>query len=126
MNALRRIAAQVQEVQVIEPPQRIEVGKGCSLALLPIHPPEIDALGFQGMMQDFEVGLRESGIGDVERRTASPVAGSLPSLRSMAGYAASCGQTPSAGCRLRAVFKPSECRSASSARGSGKRSRFQV
>jgi hypothetical protein len=66
MNALRRIAAQVQEVQVIEPPQRIEVGAGRSPALLPVHPPEIDSLRFQGMVQDFEVGLREGGIGDVE------------------------------------------------------------
>ncbi len=56
----------VQEVVVVEQPERIEPGNAGDPALLPVEPPEVDALGLARMVQLLEVGLQERGVGGVE------------------------------------------------------------
>ena len=51
-GALGAIPAQVVKMQVIDPPQRVEPRQWRWIALLPVHPPEIDAIGFLGVVQD--------------------------------------------------------------------------
>ena len=61
------LAGQVVEVQVIEPPQRVQPGHARVRALLPVHPPEVDAHPFQGVVQHLEISVGEARVGDVER-----------------------------------------------------------
>ena len=63
---LRRVAAEVVEMEVVEEPERVEIFDLGGRPLLPVHPPEVDPLRFEGMVQVFEIRLDVSGIGDVE------------------------------------------------------------
>lgn len=54
-------------MEVVEPPKRVETLHLALLPLLPVHPPEINAHRFLGMMKQFEISAGEMGIGDVER-----------------------------------------------------------
>src|SRR6185503_1664595 len=89
-RSLPFITAQILEMKMVQPPQRIETGYFRLLTLLPIHPPEIDTLpvltpgpsprfvfaiaplsasgrgGFERMMKDFKVAFHEARVGNVE------------------------------------------------------------
>ena len=51
---------------MVEPQQRIEAPDLRSLALLPVHPPEVDPLILQGMVQQFKVVLDIALVGDTK------------------------------------------------------------
>ena len=60
------VARGVEEVEVVEQPQRVEPRQLGHLALLPVQPPEVDALVLERVVQLLEVGLEERGVGGVE------------------------------------------------------------
>ena len=60
------IPPKVVEVQVVEPPQRVQAGQRRPRALLPIQPPEIYPLRLQRVVQQLEVGAHEVRVGAVE------------------------------------------------------------
>ena len=60
------IPSQVIEMQVVEPAERVQSGQAGKFALLPVDPPEIDALLFIGMVQNFEIALRKPGVSNIE------------------------------------------------------------
>jgi hypothetical protein len=61
------VTGQVIEVEMIEPPQRVQPTQRRLRPLLPIHPPEVNAHLFQWMVEHLEVGVGEAWVGDVER-----------------------------------------------------------
>ena len=60
------ISPKIVVVKVINHPERVEAGDIALFSLLPIHPPEVDAILFIRMMKDIEVTFHEVRIGDVE------------------------------------------------------------
>src|SRR6266568_552856 len=56
----------ISEVDVVEPPCRCDAGYFCVGFLLPIEPPEIDALLLERMEDEVEVICGEFLVGDVE------------------------------------------------------------
>ncbi len=66
------VAGQVVEMQVVEPPQWVQPAQRRRRALLPVHPPEIDADVLQIVMEHLEVGVGETRVGNIEgNRVAS-------------------------------------------------------
>ena len=59
-------ASRVGEVQMVEPGERIHPGEVAACALLPVDPPEIDALLFKRVMQQREVVLGKLAVGDAK------------------------------------------------------------
>ena len=53
-------------MQMIEPEEGVQTGSSRLSALLPVHPPEIDTLVFQGVMKNLEVGLSESRMSNIK------------------------------------------------------------
>ena len=64
-GAFAPVAAQVQKVQVIQPPQRVEPVQACFVALLPVQPPEVDAARFLRVVEHLEVRRREGRVGQI-------------------------------------------------------------
>src|SRR4051812_17801253 len=60
------LALLVSEMDIVEPPGGIHAGHAGVLLLLPVEPPEIDALFFQRVQHEIEIVLRELLAGDVE------------------------------------------------------------
>ena len=60
------LPARVEVMIVVERPKGIEAGCFCLLSLLPIYPPKINALAFERMVKNLEIGLHKLGIGNVE------------------------------------------------------------
>ena len=56
----------VVKVQVVEPGQRVEPLHLRALALLPVHPPEIDALLFHRVVEQLEIVLDKALVGDAK------------------------------------------------------------
>ena len=61
------VARGIEEVEMVQHPQRVDAVHPGVLALLPVDPPEIDAVVLQTPVQYGEVGLQEGRVGDVER-----------------------------------------------------------
>jgi len=53
-------------VQVIEPEERVQTSGAGLGALLPINPPEINALIFERVMEQREIGFSESRVSNVK------------------------------------------------------------
>ncbi len=53
-------------MKVVEHPERIETGDAALAALLPVHPPEVDAVLFIGMVKDLEIAFHKMRVGNVE------------------------------------------------------------
>jgi hypothetical protein len=56
----------VSEVKVVEPERRVDAGHVCVRFLLPVEPPEINALLFERVVQDAEVIVDELAVRDAE------------------------------------------------------------
>ena len=54
-------------MEVVEHPQRVDALDARVGALLPVEPPEVDALVLERVVEDLEVGVEERAVGDVER-----------------------------------------------------------
>ncbi len=52
---------------MVEQPERVDAGQAALAALLPVDPPEVDALRFERPVQLVEVRLQEPPVGGVER-----------------------------------------------------------
>jgi hypothetical protein len=61
------VAPGVEEVEVVEHPQRVDPVDARVGALLPVEPPEVDALLLERVVHNLEVGAQELRVGDVER-----------------------------------------------------------
>ena len=57
------IAGQIIVVQVVEPPERIQSLYPGIDAVLPVNPPEVDALRLDRVVQQFKIGPDEARIG---------------------------------------------------------------
>src|SRR4051794_5489490 len=64
----RALAAprRVEKMQVVEPGQRVKALDLAGLALLPVEPPEIDALLLHRVMQQFEIMLHKLAVAGPE------------------------------------------------------------
>ena len=60
------VARRVQVVEVVEQPQRVQPRQLGDLALLPVQPPEVDAVVLERVVELLEVGLEEVRVGRVE------------------------------------------------------------
>ena len=59
-------ARRIEVVQMVETPQRVEAGLAGGTALLPVEPPEVNALILHRMVELVEVGFHELRVGEVE------------------------------------------------------------
>jgi hypothetical protein len=60
------LSPQVIEMEVIEPPERIQSRQTAVCALLPVQPPKIDTDFFLGVVKKLEISRGEVRIGDVK------------------------------------------------------------
>ncbi len=65
-GALFALAPHVIEVQMVEPPERVEAAHLGRLALLPVQPPEVQAVRLFGVVQQRKIGSGKARIGDVK------------------------------------------------------------
>lgn len=61
------LAARIDEMVVVEHPERVDAGHFGIRALLPVEPPEIDAFIFERVVQFLEVFRKELLVGAFER-----------------------------------------------------------
>ena len=61
------VAGGVEEVEVVEHPERVDAGDAGVRTVLPVHPPEVDALRLHRVVQHREVRREEGGVVDLER-----------------------------------------------------------